>query len=217
VIDDHASPHAPLGKRLFYHSVQALCRGLLVLIYDLRCLHRERCHFTGPALILSTHQSHFDPVLVGVTFNERLSFLARRTLFKNRLFALLIRLLEAIELDRDRSGLAGLKETLKKLKQGKKVLIFPEGTRTSDGNIGPLKPGFLAVARRSRVPLIPIVVHGAYQVLPRSSLCPRYFPLRVAVGEVIQPHDYLPLSDAEILDLISARFQQCSSELAAVP
>lgn len=202
----------PLGKWLFYRFVQNFSRLCMVLAYDLRCLHRERMDIEGAALILSTHQSHFDPLLIGVTFNERLNFLARRTLFKNPLFALLIRTLDAIELDRDRSGLAGLKETLLRLKQGRKVLVFPEGTRSADGRIAPLKPGFLSVARRSRVPLIPVAITGAYEALPRTSRFPCYYPLRLAIGEPILPADYLDLDDAGILALVTSRLNQCYEE-----
>jgi 1-acyl-sn-glycerol-3-phosphate acyltransferase len=195
-------------KYAFYFAMHLLARLVGVTLFDLRCYGRENmCE--GPALILSTHQSNFDPVLVGLAFNDRLNYLARRTLFKNRLFAGLIRLLDAIELDRDRSGLAGLKETLKRLKANEKVLVFPEGTRTSDGKISPLKPGFLAVARRSQVPLIPMAISGAYEALPRGSVLPRRYPLRVAVGPPIQYRDYEQLTDEQALALLYQRLQCC--------
>ena len=209
------SPAPSLGKRIFYRVIQNLSRFATVIIYDLRCLHRERTRLPGAAIILATHQSHFDPVLIGATFDERLCYLARKTLFKNRLFGLLIEALDAIELDRDRSGLAGLKETLKRLKQGKKVLVFPEGTRTSDGRIAKLKPGFLSVARRSRVPLIPVAISGAYEALPRTSLFPCYYPLRVAVGQAILPDEYLELEDTELLDLVAQRLHRCYDDAQA--
>jgi 1-acyl-sn-glycerol-3-phosphate acyltransferase len=183
-----------------------------VLFFDLRCYGRQHLH-DGAALVLSTHQSNFDPVLVGLMFNDRLNYLARRTLFKNRLFAGLIRLLDAIELDRDRSGLAGLKETLKRLKADQKVLVFPEGTRTPDGKIAELKPGFLAVARRSQVPLIPIAITGAYEVLPRGSKYPRRYPIRLAIGPLVKFADYENLTDAQALQMLSQRLHRCYSQI----
>lgn len=112
-----------------------------------------------------------------MTFNERLNYLAKRSLFQGKILGAVISLLNAIELDRDRSGLAGLKETLKRLKAGKKVLIFPEGTRCPGGQIAPLKPGFISVARRSRVPLIPVAITGAFEALPCGSRLPFRQPL----------------------------------------
>lgn len=194
---------------VFYRSVRTLSAWALVFAFHMRCVGREHTHVAGPALILSTHQSHFDPLLIGITFHERLNYLAKRSLFKSRLFGAMISLLNAIELDRDRSGLAGLKETLKRLKAGKKVLIFPEGTRSADGRIAPLKPGFISVARRSRVPLIPVAITGAYDALPRGQRLPLRHPLRVAVGPAISADEVASRSDEELLQLVADRLEQC--------
>lgn len=195
-------------KRAVYQFLQLLARLVSVMYFEFRCYGREHLR-EGAALVLSTHQSHFDPVLVGQAFNDRLNYLARRTLFKNPAFAAFIRLLDAIELDRDRSGLAGLKETLRRLKANQKVLVFPEGTRTTTGQIGQLKPGFLAVARRSQVPLIPMAVSGAFETLPRGSVWPRRYPLRVSIGKIIEFSEYCDLSDDQALELISVRLHAC--------
>lgn len=200
--------HPGFLKYYVYKLLHLVARITTVLFFEFRCYGRENLH-DGAALVLSTHQSNLDPILVGLIFNDRLSYLARRTLFKNVLFASFIRLLDAIELDRDRSGLAGLKETLKRLKQDQKVLVFPEGTRTPTGKICQLRPGFLAVARRSRVPLLPLAVSGAYESLPRGTLWPRRYPLRVSVGTVIDFAEYEQLSDEETLELISGRLHRC--------
>ncbi len=202
---------SPFGllQYLFYRAVRTIAAWVAVFIFHLRCFGREHTLVDGGALILSTHQSHFDPLLIGVTFNERLNYLAKRSLFKSRMFGALISLLNAIELDRDRSGLAGLKETLKRLKSGKKVLIFPEGTRCSDGKIAKLKPGFISVARRSRVPLIPVAITGAYEALPRGSRLPFRQPLRVAVGPAITADEVANLEDEQLLALVSIRLKQC--------
>ena len=202
-------------KQVFYRFVQNSARLVGVFVFDYRCVGRENARFDGPALILSTHQSHFDPVLIGLTFNERLNYLARKTLFNNWLFALTIRMLDAIELDRDRSGLAGLKETLKRLKNGCKVVVFPEGTRTSDGRIAPLKPGFLSVARRSKVPLIPVAITGAFEALPRGSFRPRRYPLRMAVGPAIRHEEFADLNDDDMLKLVTERLHACYAQAQA--
>ena len=78
-----------------------------------------------------------------------MNYVARETLFRLPLLAPLMRFLDAFPIDREGSGLSGLKETLRRLKRGELVLIFPEGTRTTDGEVAPLKPGFISVARRS--------------------------------------------------------------------
>jgi 1-acyl-sn-glycerol-3-phosphate acyltransferase len=156
-------------------------------------------------MLLSTHQSVLDPVLVGLISNRRLNYLARKTLFKNSAFGFLIRVLDAIEIDREKGGLAGLREMLKRLQAGELVLLFPEGTRTEDGNVKELKPGFIPVARRSNVPLIPIAIVGAFDCLPRGTKLPLRKPIAVVVGEPLQSAVYAPMSDAEIIEEVSRR------------
>jgi 1-acyl-sn-glycerol-3-phosphate acyltransferase len=150
-------------------------------------------------MLLATHQSVMDPVLVGLIANRRLNYLARKTLFKNAAFAFLIRLLDAIEIDRDRGGLSGLKEMLKRLKRDEAVLMFPEGTRTVDGQVHELKPGFIPIARRSEVPLVPIAIVGAYDCLPRGSRLPTCKPISVVVGEPLKKETYAAMSDTQLL------------------
>jgi 1-acyl-sn-glycerol-3-phosphate acyltransferase len=87
--------------------------------------------------------------------------------------------------------------------------VFPEGTRTSDGKIAPLKPGFLAVARRSKVPLVPVAITGAYEALPRTSSFPIRYPIRMAVGEKLEAEMVASLSDEEVLKILSDRLHEC--------
>jgi len=201
--------------RWIYRTVRATARVVGVSCFDLRCFGREHLDFPGSGLLLSTHQSTLDPVLIGLMQNTELAYLARKTLFKNFLFAGLIRALNSIEIDRESGGLAGLKETIRRLKQGKKVLIFPEGTRSSTGHPAVLKPGFISLARRGSVPLVPIAVTGAFQALRRGSRLPHYAPLCVVVGARIEPEIVASLDDTALLAEISNRLADCHRQALA--
>jgi 1-acyl-sn-glycerol-3-phosphate acyltransferase len=194
-----------LTQRLFYFLVRLASQFVAVFIFEFRCFGRENIPGPGGGLILSTHQSTVDPVMVGLSFNERLNYLARKSLFDNGIFATVIRLLDAIELDRKRGGLAGLKEAMKRLKRGEKVLIFPEGTRSSDGRVAPVKPGFVSLAQRTHTPLLPVAITGAFDVLPRTSRLPRRYPVRVAIGPLISNADLEGKTEHEILALVQQR------------
>ena len=202
-------PPRPFNERVIYLLVRGIARVIGVSAFDLRCYGRHHLDFDGAGLLLSTHQSTLDPVMVGVSHNIELAYLARKTLFKSRIFAALIRSLNAIEIDREGGGLAGLKETLKRLKCGKKVLIFPEGTRTSTGRPAELKPGFVSLARRGAVPLVPMAVTGAFHALKRGSMLPRYAPLCLYIGEPIQPQLVAQWDDQQLLREISLRLNHC--------
>ncbi len=200
-----------LFKDLFYRLVRFVSRLLVVCLCDFRTEGREHLDKFAGAMILSTHQSVLDPVLVGICFNGRLNYIARKTLFHNPIFAFLIKTLDAIEIDRERGGLAGLREMMRRLQDDKKVLLFPEGTRTESGEIQTLKLGFVPVARRSEVPLIPVAVVGAYGILPKGRRWPQRQPLAVVFGPPILPADVKLLDDSALGKLLHLELSNCKA------
>jgi 1-acyl-sn-glycerol-3-phosphate acyltransferase len=200
-----------LFQRLGYNALRVLARLVGVLVFGLRVAGREHWPTEGGGLVCANHQSFFDPPLVGLTCDRRMNYLARDSLFRVPGLKQLIAFLDAIPIDREGGGLAGLKETLKRLKAGELVLIFPEGTRTHDGEVGSLKPGFIAVARRSKVPLVPVGIDGAYQAWPRTSKFPRLSRLAVVIGPAIEPADVAVMSDEDLLAELEQRILNCHS------
>jgi 1-acyl-sn-glycerol-3-phosphate acyltransferase len=94
---------------------------------------------------------------------------------------------------------------LRRLRNNDRVLLFPEGTRTTDGEIGPLKPGFIPIARRSKVPLVPIALAGAYECVPKGSKLFRILPIAVCVGPPITSELYDQLTDEQLLSELASR------------
>jgi 1-acyl-sn-glycerol-3-phosphate acyltransferase len=178
-------------------------------IYGVRIRGRDNEPASGGVLVMSNHQSHLDPVLVGLSLRRRLNFLARDTLFRFAPFRWLILSLDTIALDREGVGLSGLKETLRRLKRGEMVLMFPEGTRSRDGQIAPLKPGFCAIARRAKVPMLPIAIEGAYAAWPRRRLLPRRSVINIQIGSPLRPEDIATLSDEQLVAQVQQRMESC--------
>ena len=207
------NPSRTLAQRLVYDVLRVLARAVGVSLYGLRIAGRENWPGVGGGLVCANHQSMFDPPLIGLTCPRRMNYLARETLFRVPLLALLIKFLDAIPIDREGGGLAGLKETLRRLRAGELVLIFPEGTRSRDGEVGPLKPGFIAVARRSGVPLIPVGLDGAYQAWPRNARFPRFFGrIAVVIGPPLNPQQLSELSDDDLLAELERRIWNCHGQ-----
>jgi 1-acyl-sn-glycerol-3-phosphate acyltransferase len=144
-----------------------------------------------------------------------LNYLARETLFHSRTLAWLIDLYDGIPIQRDGLGLSGLKETLRRLRRGEMVLVFPEGTRSWDGQLGPLKPGICAIARRSQVPLVPVAVAGAFEAWPRSQRLPGRAAVWVQFGPPILPVEAAQLSDEALLAELADRLQGCFTRAEA--
>ena len=156
----------------------------------------------GPLLLLANHQSMFDPVLVGLTSRRYLSYLARKTLFDQPVLAPLIRSLNAIPIDRN-AGKDGIQAVLDALGQGQAVLMFPEGERTPDGTVLPLKPGVSLLVKRVRCPIVPVGIAGAFAAWSRF-LPPGPSTIAVSVGEPLDPARYAVMKrDAMLEDLHS--------------
>jgi 1-acyl-sn-glycerol-3-phosphate acyltransferase len=198
-----------LAKRVWYSSLRMVCRLVAVLVFRIRCHGREHIPREGGALVLANHQSHFDSVLVGLACHRRLNYLARETLFRFAPFRWLIRSLDAIPIDREGLGLSGLKETLRRVRHGEMVLVFPEGTRTRDGRLGPLRAGFYAVARRAGVPLLPVAVDGAFDAWPRWRRFPRPAVIRVEFGPPLLPDQVARMTEEQLVCELQARLRDC--------
>lgn len=202
-------PERSFSKRTGYAVLRVLAQGLGILVFSIRFQGRHHIPVQGGVLVCSNHQSFFDPVLVGMGFRRRLNYLARKTLFRFFAFRWIIEFLDAIPIDREGGGLGGLKETLKRLKRGELVLIFPEGTRTRDGEVAPLKPGFVALARRSKTPLLPVAVDGAYDAWPREAKFPRPSRIGVSIGSPMMPEYVQTLTDEQLVAELEQRIRHC--------
>lgn len=201
--------------RAWYAGMRVVVGLVAFGMFRLRFFHRERFPKTGGFLLLSNHQSHLDPPLVGLGVPRRVNYLARDTLFKNKFFAWLIRSLDAIPIDREGLGLSGLKETMRRLKRGEIVLLFPEGTRSPDGELQPLKPGFSALVQRTGVPLVPVGIDGAFDAWPRKAKFPRPGKVCVVVGEPISAEEAKTLDDRALVALVDERLRACHAEARA--
>jgi 1-acyl-sn-glycerol-3-phosphate acyltransferase len=205
------------GSRLWYRSLQSVLQLAGVMAFGVRYTGIRNIPSEGGVLVVSNHQSVLDPPLVGMGSRRRMNYLARETLFRFGPFRWLIHSLDAIPVDRDGLGLAGLKESLRRLKRGEMVLIFPEGTRTEHGEIGSFLPGFTALASRSQAAILPAAIEGAYTAWPRRHKLPRPVKIHVCYGPPILPGELRRCTQRELVAEVQRRVQQCHAELRQHP
>ena len=200
--------------RLWYRLVRLVCGVAFGLLFRFRVDGTDNMPPAGPVLVLSNHQSHLDPVLIGVASPRQLRFLARQTLFFWPL-GCLIESLGAIPIDRD-AGVAGLRATLRVLRDGQALVLFPEGTRTADGRLQPLQAGFLPVSRRSGATLLPVGIAGAFDALPRGRKIPRFVPIAVKFGQLLPPDELENLSNEQLRAVVSDRLAEATAAAQAL-
>lgn len=196
-------------QKIWYGLAKSVVRTLNSIVFCARYSGCRNVPRHGAALLVSNHQSHLDPPLIGAGCPRQMSYLARRTLFRFRPFGWLLKSVGGIPIDRDGSPLGGIRATLQALERGEVVLVFPEGTRTRDGEIGVFKPGLALVARRAKVPIIPAAIEGAYQAWPRDAAFPRPGTVHVHYGKPISLEEIAPCSEQELAALVQKRVSEC--------
>jgi 1-acyl-sn-glycerol-3-phosphate acyltransferase len=193
---------------VWYEFSYWLTMAIMTLCFSLRTTGRRNIPRRGPALLIGNHQSFLDPLVMGVASPRHLCFLARKTLFRNGFFGTLLSSWNTVPVDQEGVAKEGLKTILEELKQGNAVLVFPEGQRSWDGNLLPLKPGIQLLIKRSMVPIIPIGVAGANIALPRGKnrvkFSPWFFPatdasIAVHVGKPLDPRRFAEMPREEML------------------
>lgn len=167
---------------LLYEFMSALCALIFILIYRVRVRGASNVPCSGPVLLAANHQSFLDPPLVGSFVRCRhLSFVAKIGLFTFAPFAWFISALNSVPIN-DAAGDAGaIREILKRLGAGHAVLIFPEGSRTTDGGQKAFKRGVALLMKRAKCPVVPVAVEGCFDSWGPGVPFPRLFGHRVAV------------------------------------
>ena len=199
--------HSRFGRWL-YDLLWVLCRTLGVSVFGFRVRFAEPLPQHGGLLVVSSHQSHLDPLLLGLATDRRLSTLARSSLYRFKPFAAVITSLDAVPIDRNASMVKTMKSIIGRLRDGRAVVIFPEGTRTATGRLGELKSGFALMAKKAEVPIVPVAIVGAYECWPRTSLLPRPGRIRLEFGPVIPAAEIARLDEREILERCTAQIRE---------
>ena len=132
----------------------------------------ENIPISGPFILASNHLSFLDPPVVGCKVNRNLHYFARSSLFVGPL-GFLIRRLNSIPVNRDQLDFKTLKTTLKVLKDGHPLLVFPEGTRSLDGKISSGKKGIGLLVKKSKCPVFPVRIRGTFEILGKGKIFPR--------------------------------------------
>lgn len=166
-----------------------ICKTYLILYHRCRVYNRQRIAYMNGRgmLVASNHASYIDPPIVGTSFYHRLWYLARRSLFdKSAVFTALIRSVNAIPISRDRLDIKTMRQVKTLCEQGEWVLIFPEGTRTKDGNLQAGLAGVGLFADKIGADIIPVYHEGAYESWSRYMKLPRPEKIRVNIGSPIK-------------------------------
>jgi 1-acyl-sn-glycerol-3-phosphate acyltransferase len=166
---------------LGYH----LSRWLARLFFGFRIIHRERVIQTGPVILAVNHQSFLDPPLAGNAADRAIFFLAKKSLMDVPILGWLLPKLNVIPVTLEGGDRSALKALIRVLGAGQCALVFPEGTRTPDGNLQPAEPGLGLLIAKTCAPVVPMRMFGAFDAWPIGGRLRLFRKITVVVGEPI--------------------------------
>lgn len=154
---------------------------------------------TGPFIIASNHVSYLDPLIAGIFVSTDVYFLARSSLLRfpilqSGLLAYVVSHLNLIPIQRDAGDPQAFKTMIKTLRAGHRIVLFPEGTRSKDGQIQSAKSGVGMLACMTSVPVLPVRIYGAHEAWGRSFKLANFLSGKITTvfGPPLSAKDYDP-------------------------
>lgn len=192
-----------------------LLRPIVILffkvVFRIKVFGKENIPPKEGFILASNHKSYLDPVVLGVACPRRLNFMARHDLFSHSFFSWFICALGAFPIKRDSADIAGLKEAIKRLRKGKVLTVFPEGTRGLTGKINQVHPGIGFLAAKLECPVIPAFIKGTEAVLPKGVRFIRPGKISVYFGRQIRMEK--DLSYQKIADRIIEKIRELGGDI----
>jgi len=169
-------------------------------------------------LVMANHQSLFDIPLINAVMGIRIRFLAKKSLRLIPVFGWYLWAGRYIFIDRSnpRESHRSIEDAVTKLRQGPSLAIFPEGTRSRDGKLQPLKKGGFILALDSGVPILPVGIAGTFDVLPKDRWLVQSGPVALAVGEPIDTRPYTRENRSDLVQIVQKDLEVLTEQARAM-
>lgn len=196
----------------------AYCFSVSTVYLVGRILYRHRLYGKknippGAAIVAPNHVSHIDPAIIGAFWPSRVHFFARDTLFKGFMGWLLPKLF-VYPIQRGEADIKTMRKILNFLSDGKKVVLFPEGTRSRDGQMQKPQAGIAMLSQRAGVPIIPVYISGSFDIMPSGTKPKLTGRLTTTVGKPIDPATFAHLPRKEAQKAMMDEWGKSVKELA---
>ncbi|MDI6726188.1 MAG: lysophospholipid acyltransferase family protein [Smithellaceae bacterium] len=176
------------------HKVARIWAKILLLISSTRVtvIGGHNVLSKQPQVFMCNHQSDFDILVAMAHIPGQFRWLAKKELFRIPIFGPAMRGVGYIEIDRQdhQKAMKSLDEAAEKIRDGKSVMTFPEGTRSRDGQVKPFKPGTFYLAIKSGAPIVPVTIVGTAEIMPRRSLKVRPGRVTLIIDPPIDVSEY---------------------------
>lgn len=170
---------------MFYRFARGFLVAVMKPFFRYEITGRENIPKTGSVILTANHMSYLDPVMIAIASPREVNFMAKASLLKIPGFGQLIKALNAFPVKRGIADKAAIMHSLKVLSEDKVLLIFPEGTRIRNGELGEPLPGVASIALKTGASIVPIGIIGTDKVAPDGTRMPRFVKLKARIGQPI--------------------------------
>lgn len=188
-----------------FHFIQIIAALPLRMLFPTKIIGKKNIP-NGACIISSNHTSNMDAVMLAVKTWEKKYYLAKKELFKNKLFGFILKKCGAVKIDRQANDVTAIKNCLTILKNNKKLVIFPEGTRVHNENmeLGEIKHGVAMFAIKAKVPIVPMFITKTPKIFRRN---------RIYIGEPFTLEEFYgkKLTEEELKsagEIVTAKMQE---------
>lgn len=175
------------GKTRAYKLLQPLAKAIAWLLFRPKVVGTENIPKSGGVLIVSNHPTYLDPVLLAICAPRPFSFVAKRPLFYMPIVRTFLWLTDCIPVEQDAPDRRALRLSIKKLRDGDILVIFPEGTRSEHGKLRSFQLGPAMIAVEAQVPIIPCGLAGFYKAWPMEAPIPKPANVAIVFGKPFMP------------------------------
>jgi len=168
---------------MLYSILHVLVSILARILFRLEVTGAENVPPEGGVIIAPNHRSYLDIPLVGCSVKRHLDFMGKKELFHIPLLGYIFRVLGGFPIDRDRMDRSALREAANRLKQGRAIVIYPEGTRSRDGRLLPGRPGIGLIVKMTGARVVPVAISGTEKAMPAGSWFIRPAKVRIKFGQ----------------------------------
>lgn len=156
----------------------------------------------GPALYVANHQGLFDILALLGYLGKPVGFIAKIEIKKIPIIRTWMKLLQCVFIDRQdrRQSVRAIQQGTKNIKKGFSMVIFPEGTRSKDGELNRFKAGSFRLGTKAKVPIVPVTIDGTREIYEQNSHRIQSSTIKIVIGQPITPEEYIDMTGKELAE-----------------
>ena len=150
--------------------IKAVLRAFYAIYFPVRLIGEENIPASGGVILCANHIAARDPIILLLRLRRKVVFMAKKELFLNKFVGAVLKEGGAFPVDRGRADIAAIRESLRVLKDGMVLGIFPQGTRSAENERTHVHGGAALIEQRAKAPVVPVYIAGPYRAFRKTSI-----------------------------------------------